>query len=67
MTPHEGRLVRMTIEFDGLSTPTVGWLVEEGGTRQEFQGMVELISLIEAARRSAQPDAESARRPADAF
>jgi hypothetical protein len=66
MTPDDGCLVRMTIEFDGLSTPMVGWLVEEGGIRQEFQGMLELISLLEAARRSAQRDAESPRRRADA-
>lgn len=53
----------MTIEFDPTSTPIMGWLVGDKRPRQEFQGMLELISLVEAARRAARSDAAASGSP----
>jgi hypothetical protein len=43
-------LVRVTIEFDPASAPITGWFQREERTREEFRGMLELITLLEAAR-----------------
>lgn len=50
MTGDASGLVRVTIEFDPTSAPIKGWLKREECAGQEFQGMLELISLLEAAR-----------------
>ena len=48
----------MTIEFDPVSTPIMGRLQRDQQPAQEFEGMVELVSLLEAARRSSHGDSE---------
>jgi hypothetical protein len=65
MTGDVSGLVRVTIEFDPASAPITGWLQREERPWQEFRGMLELISLLEAARDHAvRGGAESAaRRP----
>lgn len=50
MTGDVSGLVRVTIEFDPASAPITGWFQREERPRQEFRGMLELISLLEAAR-----------------
>jgi hypothetical protein len=41
----------ITIEIDVRAVPIGGWLQAASGSRLEFQGMLELISLLEMARR----------------
>ena len=52
MTGEEHRLLRMTIEFDRDSTPIAGHVEQDDRAPQAFEGILELISLVEAARRS---------------
>ena len=41
---------RITIELDPGVQPISGWLQQAPKPRQEFQGMVELIALLDEAR-----------------
>ena len=42
----------MTIEFDPDDTPITGRVEREDRAPQEFEGIVELIALVEAARKT---------------
>jgi hypothetical protein len=42
--------MRLTIELDALAQPIMGWLKRTGEPKQEFVGMLELISLLEQLR-----------------
>jgi hypothetical protein len=60
---------RITVEIDARAVPIGGWLETGSGSRREFQGMLELLWLLEAARRQAAgedvvsgPPGASARR-----
>ncbi len=44
-------LLRMTIEFDPDATPIAGRVELEDRAPQEFEGIIELIALVEAARK----------------
>ncbi len=50
MTGDAAGLVRVTIELDPASRPIVGWFEQQHRPPQEFRGILELISLLEAAR-----------------
>ena len=50
MTGDARGLVRVTLEFDPASAPIMGWCQWEERPREEFRGMLELISLLEAGR-----------------
>jgi hypothetical protein len=56
--------MRLTIEIDPGSQPIAGWLQPDGGRKQEFVGMLELISLLEELR-TQPPTAPSQRFSAD--
>jgi hypothetical protein len=43
--------MRLTIEIDARSQPIAGWLQPNGGPREEFVGLLELISLLEELRK----------------
>jgi hypothetical protein len=49
--------MRMTMELDLRSQPIAGWLQAEGRERQEFEGMLELMALLEALREDPAADA----------
>jgi hypothetical protein len=49
--------MRMTMELDLRSQPIAGWLQAEGRQRQEFEGVMELIALLEALREGAAAEA----------
>lgn len=51
MSTQKPRLLRMTIEFDQDSTPIAGRVEQPDHVTQEFEGIVELVALVEAARR----------------
>jgi hypothetical protein len=42
--------MRITLELDPTAEPIAGWLQCAGEEREEFEGMVELIALLEALR-----------------
>lgn len=42
----------MTIHIEPGSQPIAGWLQVNGAARREFEGMIELIQLLETARSS---------------
>jgi hypothetical protein len=44
---------RITVEIDPGAVPIGGWLQSGPGSRLEFHGMLELLSLLEAARQQA--------------
>ncbi len=50
MTGDTSGFVRVIIEFDPASVPIMGWFQREERPREEFRGMLELITLLEAAR-----------------
>lgn len=43
----------MTIEFDPDATPIAGRVEQEDRVPQEFEGILELIALVDAARKPA--------------
>lgn len=45
--------MRMTIELDPGRQPIRGWLQEAMGPRREFDGMLELLCLLEEMRERA--------------
>jgi hypothetical protein len=47
---------RITVEIDPRVMPIGGWLRTGSGSRREFRGMLELLSLLETARRQAAGD-----------
>lgn len=55
MSAEKPRLLRMTIEFDRDSSPIAGRVEQPDHVTQEFEGIVELVALVEAARRPAAP------------
>jgi len=46
-------VLRITIEFDPNATPIAGRVEREEMAPQEFEGILELIALVEAARQAA--------------
>jgi hypothetical protein len=57
--------MRLTIEIDPRSQPIAGWLQPKGEPRQEFVGMLELISHLEELRERP-PRAPAKDRPLQA-
>jgi hypothetical protein len=55
--------MRLTMELDLWSQPIAGWLQAKGGPRQDFVGMLELISLLEALRQGSGSEAASDPTP----
>jgi hypothetical protein len=53
MSSEQPHLLRMTIEFEQDSAPIAGRVQQEDQAPQEFEGVLELIALVEAARRPA--------------
>ena len=51
MTGAPRHLHRMTVEFDPDATPITGRVEHEDRAPQEFEGLLELIALVEAARK----------------
>lgn len=54
MSSEQPHPLRMTIEFDQDSVPIAGRVQQGDQAPQEFEGILELVSLVEAARRSAE-------------
>jgi hypothetical protein len=61
MSTEKPRLLRMTIEFDQDSIPIAGRVEQPDHVTQEFEGIVELVALVEAARRPGSAGARAAR------
>ena len=64
MSSEQPHLLRMTIEFDQDSMPIAGRVPQGDQAPQDFEGMLELVSLVEAARRSADRRAGGKGEPA---
>lgn len=64
MSSEQPHVLRMTIEIDRDSTPIAGRVAQANESPQEFEGILELISLVEAARRPADDRAGAHGEPA---
>lgn len=64
MSSDQPHLLRVTIEFDPDSTPISGRIEQGNRSPQAFEGMLELISIVEAARRSGDHRAGTEGEPA---
>ena len=43
--------VRLTLGIDAEREPITGWIEDDLGSRRDFVGMLELVALLEGARR----------------